>query len=69
MSEDTEASRRGPGRPTTTGRGHTVGVRLHPPVLKALDGFRAVLGPDMTRAGAVVIVERELDSIRRGDKD
>jgi hypothetical protein len=40
------------GRPTTD-RGQNVGVRLQPPLLAALDGFRADQGPELTRSGAV----------------
>jgi len=70
MSKPVQEIRRGPGRPPTTGRGHTIGMRLHKPALKALDGYRAVLGPDVTRAGAAkMIVERTLESVRRGGKD
>jgi hypothetical protein len=40
------------GRPKATGRGHLMGVRLHEPILAALDSFRADQGPKLTRAEA-----------------
>ena len=41
------------GRPKTARQGRMVGVRLHEPILAALDSFRADQGAELTRSGAI----------------
>lgn len=50
MTQQTQGKR---GRPATTGKGVTVGPRLHPPLLAALDRYIAKRGGGLSRAGAI----------------
>src|SRR4051812_49151742 len=42
------------GRPRTTGKGALVGLRCHPPFLKAVDGWRGRQEDSPTRPAAIV---------------
>lgn len=49
-SAKNEETKRGRGRPPSTGTGQTVGVRVLPDVMQALDQFCAGEDPSLSRA-------------------
>lgn len=57
MTEQEKKLAKKMGRPAT-GRGHTIGVRLHDPEIEALDAWAATNG-HKSRAGAIRAIVRE----------
>lgn len=53
MSETISASKRGRGRPPTTGRGVQVTARMHDPLLSDLDRWISFVGEDIDRGEAI----------------
>ena len=64
MTKHPKVATKKPGRPVTTGKGRTVGVRLHPHQLADLDSFRAQFTPQVTRPEAI---RRMISALSQGD--